>query len=60
MALLEIIGPNVEVDYVVNPSVNFSIAITMVIILIVAGAFAGFFPAWRAARIRPIIALRDE
>jgi len=60
MALLEIVGPNIEVDYVVNPSVNFSIAVTMVIILIVAGALAGFFPAWRAARIRPIIALRDE
>lgn len=60
MALLEIVGPNVEVDYVLNPSVNFSIAISMVIILIIAGAFAGFFPAWRAAKIKPIIALRDE
>jgi putative ABC transport system permease protein len=60
MGLLEIVGPNVEVDYVLNPSVNFSIAISMVIILIIAGAFAGFFPAWRASRIKPIIALRDE
>lgn len=60
MALLEIVGPNVEVDYVLNPSVNFSIAISMVIILIIAGALAGFFPAWRAAKIKPIIALRDE
>ena len=60
MALLEIVGPNVEVDYVLNPSVNFSIAISMVIILIIAGGLAGFFPAWRAAKIKPIIALRDE
>ena len=37
MGLLEIVGPNVEVDYVLNPSVNFSIALTMVIILIIAG-----------------------
>ncbi len=60
MGLLEIVGPNVEVDYVVNPSVNFSIAISMVFILIIAGALAGFFPAWRAASILPIEALRDE
>ena len=60
MALLEIVGPNVEVDYVVNPSVNFNIAVTMVFILILAGGLAGFFPAWRAAKIKPIIALRDE
>ena len=43
MALLEIVGPNVEVDYILNPSVNFSIAITMVLLLIIAGAIAGFF-----------------
>jgi putative ABC transport system permease protein len=60
MALLEVVGPNVEVDYVLNPSVNFSIALTMVFVLIIAGALAGFFPAWRAATIQPIEALRDE
>lgn len=60
MALLELIGPNVEVDYVLNPSVNLSIALTMVFILILAGALAGFFPAWRAASIHPIEALKDE
>lgn len=60
MGLLELVGPNVEVDYVVNPSVDFSIAMTMVMVLITAGAIAGFFPAWRAANIQPIEALRDE
>ncbi len=60
MGLLEIVGPNVEVDYISNPTVNFSIAMTMVILLIIAGALAGFFPAWRAAKIQPIEALRDE
>ncbi|TXK75733.1 ABC transporter permease [Mesonia sp. K4-1] len=60
LVLLEFVGPMVETEFIANPSVNFQIAITTVIILIVAGAFAGFFPAWRAARIKPIIALRDE
>ena len=60
MGLLEIVGPNVEVDYISNPTVNFSIAMTMVILLIIAGALAGFFPAWKAAKVQPIEALRDE
>lgn len=60
MGLLEILGPNLEIDYIVNPSVNFNIAITTVFILIIAGAIAGFFPAWRAATIKPIEALKDE
>lgn len=60
MGILEILGPSIEVDYIVNPSVNFKIALTMVFVLIFAGAVAGFFPAWKAARIKPIEALRDE
>jgi len=60
MGLLELVGPNIEVDYISNPTVNFSIAMTMVILLIIAGALAGFFPAWRAAKVQPIVALRDE
>jgi len=60
MGLLELIGPNVEIDYVVNPSVNFQMAITMVVVLIIAGALAGFIPAWKAANIQPVKALSHE
>lgn len=60
MGLLELIGPHVEIDYVVNPSVNFNVALATVFVLIFAGAVAGFFPAWRAARIHVIDALKDE
>lgn len=60
MGLLEIVGPHVEVDYIMNPSVNFNVAISTVFVLIFAGAVAGFFPAWRAVRIHTIDALRDE
>ncbi len=60
MALLEVVGPHIEIDYVVNPSVNFTVAFTTVIVLIIAGTLAGFFPAWRAARVHTIEALRHE
>jgi putative ABC transport system permease protein len=60
MGLLELLGPKIEVDYISNPTVNFSIAISMVILLIIVGALAGFFPAWKAAKVQPIVALRDE
>ena len=60
LALLEIVGPYIELDFIRNPSVNFSIAVSTLVLLIAAGAIAGFFPAWRGARIKPIDALRDE
>lgn len=60
MGLLELLGPHIEVDYILNPSVNFNVALTTVFVLIIAGAVAGFFPAYRAANIHTIDALRDE
>ncbi|MGB5817865.1 MAG: ABC transporter permease [Saonia sp.] len=60
MGLLELVGPHVEVDYIVNPSVNFNVALSTVLVLIFAGAVAGFFPAWRAARVQVIEALKEE
>ena len=60
MGLLEIVGPHIEVDYVLNPSVSFNVALSTVFVLVFAGAVAGFFPAWRAANIHVIDALRDE
>ena len=49
MGLLELVGPHVEVDYIMNPSVNLKVAISTVFVLVLAGIIAGFFPAWRAA-----------
>ncbi len=60
MALLELVGPHVEVDYIMNPSVNFNVAFSTVIVLILAGTLAGFVPAWRAAKVKVIESLRDE
>ncbi|WP_299776964.1 ABC transporter permease [uncultured Formosa sp.] len=60
LGLLEIVGPLIESDFIKYPQVDFNTAITTVFILVFAGALAGFFPAYRAAQIKPIIALRDE
>ncbi len=43
-----------------NPQVDLRVALSATVLLIVAGTVAGFFPARRAAAIRPIEALRDE
>ena len=60
LILLETVGPLIETDYIRNPTVDFGVAVTTVIILVVAGALAGFIPAYRASSIKPIEALRDE
>ncbi|WP_396186036.1 ABC transporter permease [Flavobacterium sp.] len=60
LALLELVGPQVQSEYFRNPQVDFNVAISTVIVLVIAGALAGFIPAYRAAKIKPIVALRDE
>lgn len=60
LGLLELVGPQIESDFIKHPQVDFNIAITTVFLLVFAGAMAGFIPAYRAAKIKPIVALRDE
>jgi putative ABC transport system permease protein len=47
-------------DFFRHPEVHFGVAVSATVLLVVAGAVAGFFPARRAAAIRPIEALREE
>jgi len=60
LGLLELVGPQIESDFIKYPQVDFNIALTTVFLLVFAGALAGFIPAYRAAMIKPIDALRDE
>lgn len=57
---LNIASPFIDSDFIKFPRVDFVTSITIVLIIIFAGALAGYFPARRAANIKPIEALRDE
>ena len=43
-----------------NPTVGLDVAIEATLLLIVAGTLAGLIPAWKAAKVKPIEALRAE
>lgn len=60
VALLELVSGNIDTPFFKHPQVDIGVAIGATVLLVVAGALAGFFPARRAASIRPIEALRDE
>ncbi|MBO3115566.1 ABC transporter permease [Winogradskyella sp. DF17] len=60
LGLLELVGPTIDNDYIKYPQVDFNTALYTVFLLVAAGSLAGFVPAYRAAKIKPIIALRDE
>ena len=44
----------------VNPTVGLDVAVEATLLLIVAGTLAGAIPAWKAARVKPIEALRAD
>ncbi|MDP4210205.1 MAG: ABC transporter permease [Bacteroidota bacterium] len=62
IGLLELLSPmfSSPESFFQNPSVDFGIAVRAMLLLVIAGAIAGFIPARKAALIKPIDALRDE
>ncbi|MFT2009137.1 ABC transporter permease [Pontibacter sp. 13R65] len=51
---------SVEAGFFGNPEINVTIALTAVVVLVIAGTIAGLVPATKAARVNPVVALRDE
>ncbi|MBW2254501.1 MAG: FtsX-like permease family protein, partial [Deltaproteobacteria bacterium] len=49
-----------ENEYFRNPEVDLPAVLLATALVVIFGALAGLFPALRAARVNPVIALRDE
>ena len=59
--VLKLVGNTLEEDYyITDPYVDLNTAIFATFLLIIFGAFAGYIPAKRAAKIKPIEALTDK
>jgi putative ABC transport system permease protein len=61
VGLLELISKKMPpTEFFQRPEANFAIAVGATLLLVIAGTVAGFVPAMKASRIKPIEALRDE
>ncbi len=47
-------------EFLKNPGVDLSVALSVTVVLIIAGMAAGLFPALKAIKIKPVEALRNE
>ena len=60
VVLVELVAPaTANTPFLKNPSVDIKMALIATALIVLAGALAGFVPARRAARVNPIVALRD-
>lgn len=50
----------IEAPYFRDPEIHLQTAVYATLLLVVAGAVAGYFPAKKAARVDPIVALHEE
>ncbi|MTI32691.1 ABC transporter permease [Xanthovirga aplysinae] len=55
-----IVSSGAELPFFRSPEVNLQVALTATAVLVFAGAIAGFMPAIKAAKIKPVEALRAD
>ncbi|MFD1616527.1 ABC transporter permease [Gelatiniphilus marinus] len=60
VGVLELVKPYLVDYFIKDPGVSNSLVIGATITLIVAGAIAGYLPAKKASKIKPIVALRND
>jgi putative ABC transport system permease protein len=48
-----------ENDYIRDPTIDVRVAVVATLVLVAAGALAGLLPALAAARVRPVVAMRN-
>ena len=58
--ILEWANSALKTYFITNPSVSKTLVISATLILIGAGTLAGYLPAKKASKIKPIVALRDD
>jgi putative ABC transport system permease protein len=60
VAVVELLGRYLPAnDYLRDPTVDVRVGLVATLLLVVTGALAGFLPAWHAARVRPVVAMRS-
>lgn len=47
-------------EFFANPEIDFQAAFSAIIVLLISGVIAGLIPGIKAARVDPVVALRDE
>jgi putative ABC transport system permease protein len=50
----------IQSDFFANPEIDFAVAVSAIVVLVFSGVAAGLFPGIMAARVNPVLALRDE
>jgi len=60
IGVLELVNPYLQSEFFRNPEADLRVAISALVVLVIAGMLAGFVPARRAAAIKPVEALKEE
>lgn len=60
VGVIELVAPVLKDYFIKDPGVSNSLVIGATLTLIAAGAIAGYLPAKKASRIKPIVALRND